>query len=276
MAIDIQKPLKKLLPYLLKAQEENLNEADTIARLVKVFEEVLGYDAMTEITHEKKVKEKYVDIAIKLDGAVRLLVEAKAAGTVLRDRHIEQAKHYAAEDNIRWVLLTNGVAWNLYHLSFEEGIEYERVFAADLASEPLEKAVELLGLLHRQSIRNGHHEEFWRRRAALSPESIGKALFTEEALRFIRREIRRSQRMLVDEEDLASAIHTMFSPEARERIGPLKIHRKKKLKGAKPKQDLASTDKSAAPSTPVVSPAGGGADSRGPGPSAEKGKTGQT
>ena len=79
MAIDIQKPLKKFLPHLLKAQEENLNEADTIARLVKVFEEVLGYDAMTEITHEKKVKDKYVDIAIKLDGAVRLLVEAKAA-----------------------------------------------------------------------------------------------------------------------------------------------------------------------------------------------------
>ena len=173
-------------------------------------------------------------------------------------------------------MLTNGVAWNLYHLSFEEGIEYERVFAVDLASEPLEKAAELLGLLHRQSIRKGQHEEFWRHRAALSPESIGKALFTEEALRFIRREIRRRQRMLVDEEDLASAIHTMFSPEARERIGPLKIHRKKKLKGAKPKQDLPSTDKPAAPSTPVVSPRGEGADSRAPSPSVTKGETGQT
>jgi len=109
MPVDIRRPLKKFLPHLLKAQEESLNEADTIQRLVKVFEEVLGYDAMTEITREKQVKDKYVDIAIKIDGAVRLLVEAKAAGTTLRDRHIEQAERYAAEGNIRWVLLTNGV-----------------------------------------------------------------------------------------------------------------------------------------------------------------------
>lgn len=188
MAVDIRRPIKKFLRHLLKAQEENLNEAGTVQRLVKVFEEVLGYDAMTEITREKQVKDKYVDIAIKIDGAVRLLVEAKAAGTILRDRHIGQAERYAAEGNIRWVLLTNGVVWNLYHLSFEEGIEYEHVFVVDLASDPPEKAAELLGLLHRQSIRNAEHEEFWQRRAALSPQSIGKALFTEEALRFIRRE----------------------------------------------------------------------------------------
>lgn len=54
MAVDIRKDLKKFLPHLLKAQEDNLNEADTIQRLVKFFEDVLGYDAMTEITQEKR------------------------------------------------------------------------------------------------------------------------------------------------------------------------------------------------------------------------------
>lgn len=255
MPVDIRRPLKKLLPHLLKAQEENLNEADTIQRLVKFFEEVLGYDAMTEITHEKQVRYKYVDIAIKIDGAVRLLVEAKAAGTTLRrDRHIEQAERYAAEGNIRWVVLTNGVDWHLYHLSFEEGIEYERAFVVDLASDPAEKAAELLGLLHRQSIRKGEHEKFWKHYAALSPESIAKALFTEDALRFIRREIRRHEGMLIDEEDLASAIHTMFSPEARERIGPLRIRRRKRLKGAKLKKDVRTPDKPARESPPDIAP----------------------
>lgn len=254
MAMDICKPLKKFLPHLLKAQEENLNEADTIQRLVEVFEEVLGYDVMSEITREKQVRDKYVDIAIKIEGAIRLLVEAKAAGTTLRDRHIEQAERYAAESNIRWVLLTNGVVWNLYHLSFEEGIEYERVFAVDLSTDSLDKAAELLGLLHKQSIRAGEHEEFWKRRAALSPESIGKALFTEEVLRFIRREIRRREGLLVDEEDLASSIHTMFSPEARERIGPVRIRRRRKAaKVEKPKEEAVS------PSIPESLPPQGGA-----------------
>jgi predicted type IV restriction endonuclease len=228
MAIDIRKPLKKLLPHLLKARDDNLNEADTLQRITKLFEEVLGYDPLVEITRETQVKDKYVDVAIKIDTAIRLLVEAKSAATVLRDRHIEQAQHYAAQANIPWVLLTNGVIWNLYHLSFEEGIEYVRVFSADLAEDDIDKAAEYLALLHRQSVKKGELEEYWDHRAALSPDSIGRALFTEEALKFIRREIRRRHGMLIDEEDLAAAIHGMLSTEAREQIGPLKIRRRRK------------------------------------------------
>lgn len=91
MAIDIIKPLKKYLPHLLKAQEDNLNEADTLQRIVKVFEEVFGYDVLTEVTREKQIRDKYVDLAIKIDGVTKLLVEVKAAGITLRDRHIDQA-----------------------------------------------------------------------------------------------------------------------------------------------------------------------------------------
>lgn len=228
MALDIRKPLRKLLPHLVKAREDNLNEADTLQRITKVFEEVLGYDPLIEITRESQVKEKYVDVAIKLDATIRLLVEAKSAGTVLRDRHIEQAQHYAAQANIPWVLLTNGLVWNLYHLSFEEGIEYVRVFSVDLAEDDIDKAAEFLSLLHRQSIKKGELEVYWEHRAALSPDSIGQALFTEEALRFIRREIRRRHGILIDQEDLAAAIHGMLSTEAREQIGPLKIRRRRK------------------------------------------------
>ena len=228
MALDIRKPLKRLLPHLVKAREDNLNEGDTLLRIIKVFEEVLGYDAMAEITREAQVRDKYVDLAIKIDGTVRLLVEAKSAATVLRDRHIEQAQHYAAEGNIRWVLLTNGLVWNLYHLSFEEGVEYVRAFSVDLSSDAVDRAAELLGLLHRQAIKKGQLEEYWEHRAALSPESIGRALFTEEALKFIRREIRRREGILIDEEDLANAIHGMLSAEAREQVGPVKIRRRAK------------------------------------------------
>lgn len=134
MSVDIRSNLQKFLPHLLKAQEENLNEADTCQRLIKFFEEVLGYDVLTEISREKQIKDKYIDFAIKVDDAVRLLIEAKAAGITLRDRHIEQAERYAAEGNISWVLLTNGIQWILYHLTFDEGIEYERVFGVDVTT----------------------------------------------------------------------------------------------------------------------------------------------
>lgn len=247
MAVNIRKPLRKFLPHLLKARDENLNEADTLLRVLKVFEEILGYDPLTEISREQQVREKYVDLALKVDGVVRFLVEAKAAGTSLRDRHIEQAEGYAAKANIPWVILTNGVVWNLYHLTFDEGIEAERAFCADLsAPDAFDQAADSLALLHRHAVRNGEHEAFWKHRAALSPESVARAVFTEEALRFIRREIRRRDGLLVDEEDLANAIREMFSQDVRERIGAVRIRRRRPAKRPK---DRVTTAGGAEPAT---------------------------
>ena len=44
MSLDVKKSLKKFLPYLIKAQEDDLKEADTTLPILKVFEETLGYD----------------------------------------------------------------------------------------------------------------------------------------------------------------------------------------------------------------------------------------
>jgi predicted type IV restriction endonuclease len=228
MPVDISRPLKKYLPHLLQAQRDNLNEADTVQRLIKVFEDVLGYDSLTEISREAQLKNKYVDMALKIDGVIRLLVEAKAAGVTLRDRHIEQAQAYASRNNFQWVLLTNGVHWNLYHLTFEEGIEYERAFSVDLsAPESLGAAGAVLSLIHRQSIRKGEHEDFWEKQKALGPASIGRALFHEQVLRLVRREIRKNEGLLIDSEDLASALHGMFSADAREVMGPVRIRKRR-------------------------------------------------
>ena len=68
MSVDIRRPLKKYLGHLTAARDANLNEADTAQRLVKIFEDVLGYNPMGEITREMQVKDKYVDIAIKIEG----------------------------------------------------------------------------------------------------------------------------------------------------------------------------------------------------------------
>src|SRR5262249_28809915 len=161
----------KMLPHLVQAQNDNLNEADTVQRLIKVFEEVLGYDAMNDISREAQMKNKFIDIVLKIDGVIRLLVEEKAAGEKLRDRYIEQAHTYASRYNYRWVLLTNGITWHLYHLTFEEGIEYERAFAIDLSdSSKFDGAAEQLSLLHKQSIKKGDLDEFWQRATALGPE----------------------------------------------------------------------------------------------------------
>jgi len=228
---DIRRALKKFLPHLLRARDDGLNEADTVQRLVLFFHEVLGYDQFEEITREAQIRDKFVDLAIKLDGKIRLLVEAKSAATTLRDRHLEQAERYAAEGNYPWALLTNGLTWKLYHLTFDEGIEYVKVFEIELGSDEAgDDSCERLALLHRSSLLKGELEEFWAHRQALDAESIGKALFTENTLRLIRRNIRRREGLLIDVEDLATAIRDMFSVETREKIGAVRIQRQRRVR----------------------------------------------
>lgn len=245
MGIDIRKPLRQLLPHLIKAAEDNLNEADTRQRVCRVFEEVLGYDAMTEITQETQIRSKYVDIAVRLNGQIKFLIETKSAAKKLRDRHIEQAQHYAAEGNIPWVVLTNGVDWILYHLTFDEGVDYTRVFTVSLTQGSLDDASEQLGVLHRRSVSGHGLDEYWEHRAALKPESIGRALFADGTIKLIRREIRRREGVLIDPEDLATEIHNMLSIEAREQIGPPKIRkstRKRRSNEARPPGRVAAPD----------------------------------
>lgn len=251
---DIRRSLKKFLPHLLKARDENLNEADTVQRIVLFLNEVLGYDPMSEITRESQIKDRYVDIAVKVDGAIRWLVEAKAAGVQLRSRHLDQAELYAAEGNHPWVVLTNGVVWHLYHLTFDEGIEYEPVFEVDLGASDLERASELLGLLQRSAIVKGEHEDYLRHRQALDPESLAKALFTYESLNLVRRQLRRREGVLLDIEDVAEAIKGLFSTEARERIGVVRIQRRRRRKRADPE---APTESATSPAPPPAEPSTG-------------------
>lgn len=230
MPANIRKPLRRFAPHFLDARKNGLNEADTVLRLCRFFEEVLGYDGLNDISRETQLKHKYVDICLKIDGRIRLLVEAKAADQQLRDRHIEQAQAYASQNNYRWVLLTNGVDWILYHLTFEEGIEYEKAFMVSLdKEEEIDDAGAKLAVLHKHSIRDGELDRFWEKRTALGASSIGKALFAESVLRLIRREIRRDTGILIDPEDLGRSIHDMLATEAREQIGPMRMRKRRRV-----------------------------------------------
>lgn len=233
MPVDVYKALKKISPDLIKAKDENLNEANTRELIIKVFEDVFGYEITTEITLELPIKGKYADIAIKINDKPRLLIEVKAAYIKLNDNHIYQAEWYAShEKECRWVILTNGITWNLYYITCDGNVGNELAFSVDL-TDNIDKAADSLNLLHRQSIINNSLEDYWKTRVALSPESIGKALSTKDILFHIRRVIRKNEGILIHPEDLFNAIKDMFSLEAKERMGPIRIHQPRKKKDEK-------------------------------------------
>lgn len=243
-----------------EARERGANESDTVMYLVKFFEEVLGYDALKgEISKEVQVKDRFCDIALKIEGAVRVLVEVKAASVkALVDKHIDQAESYAAHSGIPWVLLTNGVEWRLYHLTFNEGegIAHDVAFEAKLVDE-IEVGPEViwakLEMLSRASVKKGALEEFWAQKKVLSPASVVRVLFGEDILRLIRRELRKDSEVMLDLQDVFNAVRDVISKESLANAGDLGIVKRRKRRRRAQRGDGDNTmQQSVAPSAPTL------------------------
>ena len=239
MAIDITKDLKRYIPIFQQAHDQGINEAETSVRISKFFEEVLGYDVFSEISREHVVKERNVDYAIKLNGKVRFFIEVKQAGMSLKERQIEQAENYAANSGTPWVVLTSGCCWQLYHLTFEEGIQSNLLWSVDLQTDDVKAVAEKLSLLHKKNVSRDELENYYAKFKTLAPRSIVQAIFHESSLKVIRACLKKSAGVRVEEQELVDNIKMMISKEAWEVIGDVKIIRKRKAMKTKPKEVLS-------------------------------------
>lgn len=239
MPIDISKGLKKYIPIFQNAHEQGINEAETSMRIGKFLEDVLGYDVFTEVSKEYTVKDKYVDYAIKLNNKTMFFIEIKQAGMELKKSFIEQASNYAANAGIKWVILTSGRHWQAYHLSFDEGIQSDLVWAIDIIEDNISDSSFFIALLHKKSILKGEIDDYYLRTQTLSPKSIIQAIFREDTLRVIRKHLKDATGVGIDEDELTDSIKEMLSKETWEEIGDVKIKRKRKT--LKPKQEAETT-----------------------------------
>ena len=114
--------LKKFKPILAKAYDADINESDTVTIITDMLEGVFGFEKLVNITSEYAIKKTYCDLAIKLNGEVKLLIECKAIGSKLNDDFIRQATNYAANEGIEWAILTNGIEWKVYNIIFTQPV----------------------------------------------------------------------------------------------------------------------------------------------------------
>jgi hypothetical protein len=239
--------LSRFATAFREARDRGANESDTVMYLVKFFEDVLGYDSLKgEISKELAIKDRYCDIALKVDGVVRLLVEAKSASLKsLADKHIEQAENYASRAGIPWVLLTNGIEWRLYHLTFNEGegIAHDIAFELNLLDEIDRDANALWGkldLLSRASMKKDVLDDFWQQKKVLSAASVVRVLFHEDALRVVRRLLRKDAEAMLDIEDVFTAVRDVISKEALAEAGDLGITKRRKRRRKVQRTDAAT------------------------------------
>jgi hypothetical protein len=185
--------LKRFQPILQAAHARDINESDTVVIITDVLQYVLGFDKYTEITSEHAIRGTYCDLAIKIDGHLGLLIEVKAIGLSLKDNHVKQAVDYAANQGCEWVVLTNGVLWQCYRVTFAKPIGHELVLELNLlelsAKRPAD--VERLWLISREGIQKAGLADYQTQREALSRFTLAAVLISDPVLDMMRRELRR-------------------------------------------------------------------------------------
>lgn len=193
VAARIATGLRKYQDVLQAAKGRDVNESDTVVIVQDFLSEVCGYDKYGEVTTEFAIRGTFCDLAVKVDGKVAFLIEAKAIGVGLKERHLRQAIGYASQNGIEWVVLTNGAVWSVYRLRFEKPIACDLVFSLDLlsASPRDTEVVEKLFTLSREGLAKSAIEVFQEKREALSPFLVGAVLQSDPMISVLRRELRR-------------------------------------------------------------------------------------
>jgi len=198
--------LRRLLPVLEQQRIRDVSEADTVTLVKDLLSEVFGYDKYADLTSEYAIRGTYCDLAVKIENKLTLIVEVKAIGMQLDDRHIKQAVDYASNQGIEWVILTNAAVWKLFHVIFSKPIDKRQVAELDLFGIDLkrEACLETLYLFTKEGVKKGAHIDLRDRQDATSRFLLAALLIgNESVLGIIRRELRRIVDIPVSQDEIA-------------------------------------------------------------------------
>lgn len=239
--------IKKYQRVAVGHQKSDVAEADTVTLVKDILADVLGYDKYEELTSEHQIKSTYCDLAIKIGGQLRLLVEVKSAGSSLADNHLRQVIDYGAHQGIHWVILTNSVEWRLIRIYVAHQISHEEVCRFDLTTinPKNEDHLGQLYLFAKEGLTMDAMDAFHQQAQLFNRFTVAQIVLSEPVTSVIRRELRRIfPDLKVGQEALAQLIEAEVlkreviegdkAKEAATRIrkAQAKIERAKKKEGA--------------------------------------------
>lgn len=195
--------LSKIQKVIEQAKARDINEADTVAIVSEILTCIMGYDKYTEVTREYAIKSTYCDLAIKLDNALKFLIEVKAIGITLQDKHYQQALDYGANNGTEWIVLTNGVIWRVYRVRFEKPIRTDFVCEFNMLDIKVKNDSDMdkLFILCKEGLKKNAIDDFSQHKLVVNRYFISAILQSESIIDTIKRELRKINPMIRAEDD---------------------------------------------------------------------------
>lgn len=206
----LKKEINKFQKILLTAKDRDVNESDTVTIITDMLANVFGFDKYTEITSEQAIRGTYCDLAIKLNGKIKFLIEVKAIGLTLKENHLRQAISYGVTNGIPWVVLTNGVDWEIYKIRFEKPVNYDLVCSYNFTELNYKKQEDQnkVFLLCKEGIEKAAIEEFHDHVQSVNRFMVGAIVQSDPVISVIRRELRTiSEGVKVTEEEIQTILY---------------------------------------------------------------------
>lgn len=213
----IKKGLRRMNGVVERAIRDDYKEADTRKIVSDVLCEYLGWDKYANLTAEQMIGSRFADYVVKKDGEQLFVVEVKQIGLKLKETHLNQARLYAIDEGIDWIILTNGDEWQAYHTALEDKVPVTKhVFTVRLSDpdlKPAEKA-ELFYLFSEEANRKKEIDDYYYRRVALSGENLADHILSDDVINKLRISIKNSTGQRLDNSEIAIALlNRLFLPE---------------------------------------------------------------
>ena len=231
----VRRGVKKYGKFFATAKAEKRTEADIGGPIFVMLEEVFGYDKNTEVTAEYRIRAQFADYAIKLSGKPVILIETKAPTIKLTQNHLLQVSAYAMQKAIEWVLITNGLVWQLFHISKTVPLEEDPVFECDLSGGATPETVDRLCALAREYVVRGEPRKTYEKVQAVRPRNLLRSLYSDSVLAEMRRNLKASTGYKAETDELRDLIDRhLLRPEL---VGQVKPPRKSSTRAPRAKKD---------------------------------------
>jgi predicted type IV restriction endonuclease len=218
MAISIPKKVqdritaasKKYLKIISDAVKADINESDTVLIIHGMLTDIFGYERFTEITTEYAIKNIFCDIAVKIDGKPKYIIEVKAVGTKLNENHLNQATMYCTKEGLEYALLSNAQTWKVYKIDYNPPVKINQVFEINWLTENLKDTdfLERVFCLCKEGIiKTKTAISIWEEeKQATNKHILGAIILGESVLREIRKEVKRISDYYVKLDELRAII----------------------------------------------------------------------
>ncbi|MGE8497381.1 MAG: type I restriction enzyme HsdR N-terminal domain-containing protein [Pseudomonas sp.] len=219
----IRSGFKALHPRLVAMElAEKTSEENVRIWVVDALVNALGY-RHEEIDTEVRTLGKRVDIALKKDGQIFLVIECKAVRSKLNTSVRDQAINYATSLSASWAVITNGHTWRLYQIIPRTGRDPRLVEIFDIALLDAdgvgESDVEGLYLVTARALFGGETERMSHQIACTSKRQILQTVTSERVIKAMRLELIESYRnqngvsVSLDDETVKEVVSDVFGVE---------------------------------------------------------------